>query len=365
MPLFTSRRSPSPSSTHSTLGVNPSKSAYQPLTLGKTVGFPPTSQLVTSVSRPLSSTELWPLYNFETHVRACDICSQAFFRGDHRHSRHHRSSHSHSSSLKLCHTGADLSRNVTNLLYSRDSAREIYATMDNDMHGARGGYYDAGITRVELPPRYAGVRRLLRAVEDAETPGPAPSKSSHRRRDSTSLDANYLVAPRPASTPERRHSRRMSTTSPPPSSYRAVDHDSSPRRRTSRRSSAYILPEMEYSPEPRPITRRKPTIVDWPADEPDLGGLSINDDEFPASDEAVIGGSIGDRDSRQKLRNSGYVTDVRRPGSSGESLGRSQSYSQSQRKRNSTSSSSMVAEAGSTGRSRRDSRSGRTSLVFF
>ena len=111
----------------------------------KSVQFPSTE--VTSYSRPLTNVELWPLYYFEQHARACPSCVNPYDVSK--------------SDKALCVTGQRLGYKVTQVIYSKSDGRDIFAVREL-IH--QGGESDI-LIKVELPIQYAQVRSLLRAME--------------------------------------------------------------------------------------------------------------------------------------------------------------------------------------------------------
>lgn len=217
MPSFVRHRSTSPSSyTYAPGIISSSSKSSGPSSVSsstKAVGFPDGSP-ITSISRPLSETEAWTLYYFETHARTCPSCHDP-----------HRVHRSHG---RLCSSGHALAQDVALILYSKAEGIEAYAVGDND-----------ALVRVEIPRSYVEIKSLLRAME-----------RSLRKRQTPiiSYDRNYYVAPRAT------HKRMTSTRQEPTSS--SASSSSSPPRRTSSTSSH--RPVSSYEPFEADLHIRQP-----------------------------------------------------------------------------------------------------------
>lgn len=196
----------------------------------KSVAFSP----ITSSSRPLSSSELWPLWYFETHARACDYCRDPY--------------EVHRDGGRLCDQGHTYAQDVADSIYSRGNGSRIYAVGDADH-----------LVQVEIPKGYSNVRSLLRAMERG---------LRHRRQTPiVSYDTSYYVPARKSSgnvvTVERSPSKRHSHSSRRYEEPRPSSSSSNKYHRSSFRNS--LFPPSSYSSSPsRKSSRREPVIVDWP-----------------------------------------------------------------------------------------------------
>lgn len=206
MPTFSTRRSYSPETYTYT---------YTPPTpgLSKSVGF--ASNPVSSFSRPLTSTEHRPLYDFEMHARACRSCNNPL--------------DVHRSRGRLCSTGTGLASGVTSRLYSSRDGSHIAARGDASAH-------------VELPHTYPQAKSLLRAAARAErTDRPALDRTASLRTDERSRRASRVYDPAPSSYSPPRTGRTRST------SFRSDER----------------MPSLTRSPSPAP--RRTERTSDRPA----------------------------------------------------------------------------------------------------
>ena len=133
------------------------------------------SGVVTSVSRPLTPTEAWSLWHFETHARLCPECYDPLGV--------------HLKNAQLCGTGHALAQDVAEHVYHH--AGEVYSKSTDDYKQVR----------VELPPGYTQVRGLLQAMDRAV-------RSTSRTSPIISYDPTYYVSARRRSpSPERRRRR--------------------------------------------------------------------------------------------------------------------------------------------------------------
>lgn len=103
------------------------------------VHFPSTTSLVTSYSRPLTSTEAWSLYYFETHARNCSKCFDPYAR--------------QTAGKNLCTRGSALAQD-TALHVKQGSDSHVYSTQSDRSKS----------DRVEVPPGYDSTRSLLKAL---------------------------------------------------------------------------------------------------------------------------------------------------------------------------------------------------------
>ena len=105
----------------------------------KTVRFSPAPvKAVPGVTRPLTQTEAWSLYHFESHARQCRACFDPL--------------DVHRRGEKLCHTGQGLGHDVSYHVYYRDGL--IYSTHPED----------GKLVHVEIPTTYGQLRSLLKAM---------------------------------------------------------------------------------------------------------------------------------------------------------------------------------------------------------
>ena len=139
----------------------------------KAVRFAPTSSgLVSGISRPLTPTEAWSLYHFETHAQSCSTCNNPLGV--------------HLKRGRLCDNGHALAQDVAYHVYYY--AGDVYSTKE-DNHKQ---------VRVELPLGYDQLRGLLKSMDHH-------IRSSNRTVPIISYDANYPVsARRRAPSPELR-----------------------------------------------------------------------------------------------------------------------------------------------------------------
>lgn len=119
---------------------------------------------VDGVSRPVSDSEHWALYNFEMHARGCGSCSRPYYV--------------HRSGQRLCDAGHRLAQEVATFVYNLEGIP--YST-----HKEEGR-----LVRVEIPHGYSQIKGLLKAMERS---------LRHRRQQDpfVSMDGTYYVAPRP------------------------------------------------------------------------------------------------------------------------------------------------------------------------
>ncbi|KAL9055797.1 MAG: hypothetical protein Q9162_003331 [Coniocarpon cinnabarinum] len=235
MPSMSDSDSASPPSSRNS--STPSSPVTTPPTVRR-VSFPDTESPVTSMSRPLNNAELWPLYHFEQHARACRDCFNPYAV--------------HKEGKSLCTTGQDQGATVAQIIYSKCDGQDIFAVSDRSMEE---------ITRVELPRQYVQVRSLLRAVERivkarrrperrkvvdredeskqrelARERNPSPDRSP-RQDDSRSTRRYYRSSsPSTSSDDSSRHSSPVRASRTTVHSY----HESElPLRRTSSSPSSY------------------------------------------------------------------------------------------------------------------------------
>lgn len=163
----------------------------------KRVSFAPKED--DKLSRPLTSTEAWSLYYFETHARHCSQCYNPLevYRRGHR----------------LCEVGHGLAQDVACHVYHQNG--EIYSTRKDATK----------LVRVEIPHGYSHLRGLLRSME---------REIRHRRRTSPilSYDRSYPVSARKSWTPEAQPQPQPETVTIEPAT-------SSSRRRSIHRPVRY------------------------------------------------------------------------------------------------------------------------------
>ena len=106
----------------------------------KQVRFAPrSSEVVTGSSRPLTPTEAWSFYHFETHARGCPECYDPYkvmLAGN-----------------RLCSTGHALAQDVLIHVFSQEG--QVYSTKKDDHK----------LVRVEIQPGYNHTRNLLTSIE--------------------------------------------------------------------------------------------------------------------------------------------------------------------------------------------------------
>ncbi|KAK3711444.1 hypothetical protein LTR37_009623 [Vermiconidia calcicola] len=131
--------------------------------------------LVDGVTRPLTSTEAWSLYYFETHARQCRDCYDpvgVYLKG-----------------AQLCANGHALALDVAEHVYHR--AGEVYSNKKTEDHKQ---------VRVELPLGYDQTRGLLKSMDRA-------LRSTSRTVPVISYDPTYPVSARRRPSPERERRR--------------------------------------------------------------------------------------------------------------------------------------------------------------
>lgn len=101
----------------------------------KAVRFPKQAEIIMGVSRPLTRTEAWSLYYFESHARTCPDCGSI------------------SSGGRLCSIGQDLAKDVNEHVYHREG--QVYSTIREKSRDIR----------VEIPPEYDHLTALLRGMD--------------------------------------------------------------------------------------------------------------------------------------------------------------------------------------------------------
>lgn len=145
---------------------------------GRAVEFP--KDPVQSVSRPVTNTESWALYDFEMHARKCAYCHDPY--------------EVHRSHDQLCELGHRLAQDVASYIYNKDG--RIYSTKEEENK----------IVQVELPSTYVEVSSLLRAIER--------SLRHRSRRPFVSMDRSYSIAPRTSALPVRQRSVKLEHKEP-------------------------------------------------------------------------------------------------------------------------------------------------------
>lgn len=150
----------------------------------RAVGF--NKDPVQSVSRPVTNTESWALYDFEMHARKCVYC--------------HDSYEVHRNHKQLCEFGHRLAQDVAGYIYNMDG--KIYSTEQEDNK----------LVQVEIPSNYIEVGSLLRAIER--------SLRHRSRRPFVSMDRSYHVTPRTSTMPVRQKSVKLEHEKPKSKSSR-------------------------------------------------------------------------------------------------------------------------------------------------
>lgn len=117
-----------------------------------------------SVSRPLTNTEAWAMYEFEMHARDCVHCDDPY--------------NVHRQYEQLCDQGHRLAQEVARYLY-QDKDGEIYSYQE--VVGDDTGSSER--ICVEILPEYDEVRGLLKAVEQSIRWGGEPFVSMERKFD--------------------------------------------------------------------------------------------------------------------------------------------------------------------------------------
>ncbi|KAJ8116039.1 hypothetical protein OPT61_g2449 [Boeremia exigua] len=145
---------------------------------GRAVGFH--KDPVESVSRPVTNTESWALYDFEMHARKCAYCHDAY--------------EVHRSHERLCELGHRLAQDVASYIYNKDG--KVYSTKEEDNK----------VVQVELPSTYVEVSSLLRAIER--------SLRHRTRRSFVSMDRSYAIPPRTSTMPARQKSVKVEHEKP-------------------------------------------------------------------------------------------------------------------------------------------------------
>ena len=208
------------------------------------------SGLISGVSRPLTPTEAWSLYHFETHARKCPECYDPLGV--------------HLKGNRLCDNGHALAQDVAEHVYHR--AGEVYSKKTDDHKHVR----------VEIPPGYDQLRLLLQAIDRAV-------RSTSRTTPIISYDTNYPVsARRRESSPERRRryeDEREEVIVEPASSQRRPQRKSS--HKSKRYSTVVVNDDVEAEPSrPKPDQRR---------------------------------GSLYDIDLQRQKKDKGYLVEIREP----------------------------------------------------
>lgn len=105
----------------------------------KAVRFAEDAELITGVTRPLTPTEAWSLYYFETHARTCPVCNDPY--------------HVILKGGRLCNSGHDLAYDVAMHVYHKDGI--VYSTTKEK----------AREIRVEVPHGYDRLLALLKGMD--------------------------------------------------------------------------------------------------------------------------------------------------------------------------------------------------------
>jgi hypothetical protein len=211
---------------------------------------------IEGVSRPLSTTEAWSMWHFETHARQCRECYNPL--------------EVHQKGKRLCDTGHALAQDVAEHVYHQ--AGEVYSKK-NDSHK---------LVRVELPPNYTHTKGLLRAMDRAV-------RSTSRTTPIISYDPTYPVTRRRSPSPDRR--RRYRDENQTETVYiepNNTERERRPRRRATHKSRRYsavvvnddIEADLTRQPEKKPDARR---------------------------------GSLYDTDIQRLKKDKGYLVEIREP----------------------------------------------------
>ncbi|KAK4635142.1 hypothetical protein CLAFUW4_01162 [Fulvia fulva] len=207
--------------------------------LRKAVRFAPRSE--DRASRPLTSTEAWSLYHFESHARHCPACYcplEVYRRGE-----------------QLCPIGHGLAQDVALHCYHLNG--EVYSTTKDSNSNK--------LVRVEVPHGYSQLRSLLRSMEHR--------LRSHRATPLVSYDRSYPISARKSWTPETEpenviletgtSSRRRSTHRPVRySTVVVVDNaieDVSATTSTKERRGTLYEKEMQRKPKDYRVEIREPS----------------------------------------------------------------------------------------------------------
>jgi hypothetical protein len=137
--------------------------------------------LVTGVSRPISNSEHWTLYNFERHARKCNTCLSPYCV--------------YKENRQLCLTGHDLAIDVAILLFKLGSDGMVYYKSKSEHQEIR----------IEIPVDYQNVIGLLKAIKRS---------GNGFLKTPKSYDRTYLVQPLILSKqllPNEYHHRNNST----------------------------------------------------------------------------------------------------------------------------------------------------------
>ncbi|KAK5167003.1 uncharacterized protein LTR77_007732 [Saxophila tyrrhenica] len=236
------------------------------------------STVVNGTSRPLTPTEAWSLYHFETHAQKCADChdpARALAKGQ-----------------RLCDAGHALARDVAEHVYHQSG--EIYSKGEDDHKPVR----------VEIHPGYKHARSLLQAIDRA-------LRSRSRKVPIVSYDRSYPVSPRRRSSPDRREERR---------------EDRREEKREDRRERERKYENDKYEKvtvEPASsVSRRKSShkskrystvVVD---DDVEVTS-SRQPEPKPQPKSESRKGSLYDAEIQRQKRDKGYVVEIREPSSRG------------------------------------------------
>lgn len=208
---------------------------------------------IEGVSRPLSTTEAWSLWHFETHARQCNDCYRPLDVA--REGR------------RLCDTGHALAQDVAEHVYHK--AGEIYSKKTDDHK----------LVRVELPPNYDQTRELLQAIDRA-------LRKNLRTTPIISYDTNYPVSRRRSPSAERRSRCRDDPKETVYIEPGNTERDRRPQRRSTHKGRRYEKVvvddnvESDMTREKKPDSRR---------------------------------GSLYDTDIQRLKKDKGYLVEIREP----------------------------------------------------
>lgn len=234
---------------------NAAPSTPSPPPSPKAVRFAPSS--AQGVSRPLTNTEEWSIWNFEHHASKCRTCYDPY--GIYKEGG------------RLCSEGHALAQDVAiNVFYK---AGDIYATRKEEQK----------LVRVELKPGYWHVLGLLRSMDHH-------LRSSSRRQPVVSYDRNYPVSAR---YPRERVSEYTSDRRERRETVIVEPASSKPERRSSHRGSQH------------PTKRYEPVVVseDVEARQPSSSTTKYKEHR----------GTLYEADTARLGKDKGYRVEVREP----------------------------------------------------
>ncbi|KAJ9620258.1 hypothetical protein H2203_008023 [Taxawa tesnikishii (nom. ined.)] len=200
----------------------------------RAVRFPSTTDLlITGYSRPLTTTEAWSLYRFETHALSCASCYKPY--------------EVYKSGRQLCSTGHALAQDVAIHVYRKDG--EIYSVGDRDVRAVR----------VEVPPGYDHTQGLLKAMsrgllKRAKTPVVSHDRTYYiPSRPRRSRDSDATAEEKPKTEKKYRSHTKPAVVVQPAQSSRGGTHDDRSIPSSSSKS--------------RSRTKYRPIVVEWPEED--------------------------------------------------------------------------------------------------